>query len=331
MFVNVVTPLHNGSGEGLGVIDNPILRERTTQFPIIQASSIKGVLRNAYEEINSACVAVFFGPTPKKGQDHAGAISFGDGQILAFPVRSVKGCFVWITSPLVLWRFYDKISLMGLEAQFPRFKVSLNKIHSSLTQALICPLGKEELCIKVATKDTTKDKNKIFLEEYPINFKTSGEIELIAKEIAEKVYGTGEEDFMKNEFVKKLILVDDDTFRYFVTNATEVVPNIKIGDNGTADSGSLRYTEYLPSETIMYSTLIFEKSRKKDDLSDASIVKKEFIKIKKRISSVQIGGDETTGKGIVKLSLSSDSARTLVDEANQEATSEGENRREEGK
>ena len=45
LFIYVDTPLHAGSGRGLGAIDLPIQRERTTQYPMIQASSLKGKLR----------------------------------------------------------------------------------------------------------------------------------------------------------------------------------------------------------------------------------------------------------------------------------------------
>ena len=36
LFFNAITPVHNGAGEGLGVIDRPIMRERTTNYLIIQ-------------------------------------------------------------------------------------------------------------------------------------------------------------------------------------------------------------------------------------------------------------------------------------------------------
>ena len=45
LFIYVETPLHAGTGRGLGAVDQPIQRERTTGYPIVQASSIKGRLR----------------------------------------------------------------------------------------------------------------------------------------------------------------------------------------------------------------------------------------------------------------------------------------------
>lgn len=295
MFVDVITPLHNGSGEGLGIVDNPIMRERTTQFPIIQASSIKGVLRDAYEEKKSSDVVALFGPPPGQGEEHAGAVSFGDGQILAFPVRSLKGCFVWVTSPLVLWRFYQKINLIGMGNIFPELKNLIDKLHSGLSKAMICPSGKDEILLK---RDQS-DPGKLLLEEFPIDCDDIKELEKFANEIGIKIYEKGIDDFLKNEFKKKLVVLHDDAFRYFVTNATEVIPNIRIGETGTTEDGSLRYTEFLPSETILYSILTFEKARTSDNKSDAKHIKANFYKTK--LSSIQIGGDETTGKGIVKI------------------------------
>lgn len=290
MFVNVITPLHNGSGEGLGIVDNPIMRERTTQFPIIQATSIKGVLREEYKErVPSSEVNLLFGPPPGNGEDHAGAISFGEGQLLAFPVRSLRGCFVWVTSPLVLWRFYQKINLIDKGSLFPKLKILIDKIHSGLGEAIMCPSGKNELLLR----------NNILLEEFPIKCIDMPELEAFADEIGTKLFEKGIDDFLKIELKKKLVILHNDTFRYFVTNATEITPNIRIGVNGTTEDGSLRYTEFLPSETIMYSILTFGKSRTTDK-SDAKVVKTKYLKTE--LKSIQIGGDETTGKGIVKIS-----------------------------
>ncbi len=47
LYLYVETPLHAGVGSGLSSIDLPIQRERTTQYPMIQGSGIKGKLRAA--------------------------------------------------------------------------------------------------------------------------------------------------------------------------------------------------------------------------------------------------------------------------------------------
>ena len=50
LFLICETPLHAGSGDALGVVDLPIQRERHTGFPKIEASSLKGALRESFEE-----------------------------------------------------------------------------------------------------------------------------------------------------------------------------------------------------------------------------------------------------------------------------------------
>ncbi len=46
------TALHPGSGQPAGVIDLPVAREATTQYPVIAGSSLKGALRDKAEQEN---------------------------------------------------------------------------------------------------------------------------------------------------------------------------------------------------------------------------------------------------------------------------------------
>jgi len=50
LFLYAESPVHFGSGTSLGAIDLPIQRERYTQFPIGQASGIKGAMRDVVEQ-----------------------------------------------------------------------------------------------------------------------------------------------------------------------------------------------------------------------------------------------------------------------------------------
>jgi CRISPR-associated protein Cmr4 len=115
LYLTAVSPVHNGSGQGLGAIDNPIMRQRDTNLPIIQGSSIKGVLRTEWEP-DSTRKSILFGPEPKTASDdnsaHAGALCVGDAQLLFFPVRSLRGAFVWATSPLTL-ALYQKLLMFA--------------------------------------------------------------------------------------------------------------------------------------------------------------------------------------------------------------------------
>src|SRR6266516_6873532 len=112
LYLYVETPLHAGVGSGLSSIDLPIQRERTTQYPMIQGSGIKGKLRSVAEDmverkigtLTDEKVTIMFGPKTT-GADHAGALIAGDARILLFPVRSLSGVFAYTTCYDVLGRF----------------------------------------------------------------------------------------------------------------------------------------------------------------------------------------------------------------------------------
>jgi len=316
MFICAITPLHNGAGEGLGLVDNPIMRERTTLFPIIQSTSIKGVLRNAFGADKDSNVQALFGPPAGKGDSHGGAVSFSDGQILAFPVRSLKGIFVWAISPLILYRLHRNIELAKLEAQFPKLIELLSSVDSSFNnnpnKVRICHSGRNSLLIN----------DRLILEEFPKTIEVSDKLEAFAKEISPKLFDSSS-SFLKSEFEKKLVMLTEDSFRYFATSSTEIMPNIRIGENGTTETGSLRYTEFLPAETILYTFISFEKpNAPKDDDDLLNTIKKikvnekgteltfdhgsEWVKAlfeKGKPPVMQIGGEQTTGKGLVQLKL----------------------------
>ena len=110
------TPLHVGAGSSVGAVDLPVIRERHTRFPIIPGSSLKGVLADLWNEkienekgelktSRSKEGLKLFGSTDSKAAE-SGYLLIGEGKLLAFPVRSAKGCFAWITCPLALNRFY---------------------------------------------------------------------------------------------------------------------------------------------------------------------------------------------------------------------------------
>jgi len=44
-FVHALSPLHAGIGQGAGVIDLPIAREKATGIPFLPGSSLKGALK----------------------------------------------------------------------------------------------------------------------------------------------------------------------------------------------------------------------------------------------------------------------------------------------
>ena len=50
LYLFTRTPLHVGAGASVGAIDQPIIRERHTGFPVIPASSLKGTFADAWND-----------------------------------------------------------------------------------------------------------------------------------------------------------------------------------------------------------------------------------------------------------------------------------------
>ena len=117
------TPLHVGSGTSVDVVDLPIMRERITGFPVIPSTSLKGVLlqhaREVFENgahsranIIPVDAKILFGAADTVGDgneqkqiSNAGCVQIMEAKLLAFPIRSLAGCFAWLTCPAVLERF----------------------------------------------------------------------------------------------------------------------------------------------------------------------------------------------------------------------------------
>src|SRR5262249_12046945 len=99
-----------------------------TDWPTIPGSAIKGVLRDNCRETAKAShggdrkkaneedrdlVAVFGPGKAENASDHAGALAVTDARLAAFPVRSLRGVFAWVTCPAVLVRLNRDLKLAG--------------------------------------------------------------------------------------------------------------------------------------------------------------------------------------------------------------------------
>lgn len=123
-FIHCQSPVHVGTGQGVGIIDMPIMRERVTSWPLVPGSSIKGVLREyctllAKDHRGNEMVDVAFGKVSESRSESAdstsaGSLAFTDGRMLAFPVASGYGTFAYVSCPMALRRLLRDSSAAGL-------------------------------------------------------------------------------------------------------------------------------------------------------------------------------------------------------------------------
>ena len=284
VFLYAVSPVHMGAGQAVDVIDNPIQRERHTQHPCFAGSGIKGAVRHSYAALGGSKddIARLLGPDSGSSPLHAGAVSFGDAQMLALPVRSLKGGYVYATCPQALARAQRLLHLAGIAAPWPAVRVD------------------EGHCLFANPALLSGDK--LHLEAFEYVAKASNELAQIAADLAQRALPQGAAyQFFADKLSTDLVLLSDTDFGYFAKNAMLVEPHVRINpETGTADDGGLFYTENLPPESLLIAPLMASQTRtgKQDDHLSAEEV---FTRLKPLLDGklLQVGGDATTGRGLV--------------------------------
>lgn len=313
LLIHARTALHPGSGTALGAVDLPVQRERHTQWPTIAGSALKGILRDACREKakedyqdefeekeengqrkaklkrsrrqvaneEDAMLVAAFGPGKvDESSSHAGALSVTDARILAFPVRSLRGVFAWVTCMEVLQRLERDLTLAHMGGL-------------TLPEA---PEKDKALC--QTDGPLLVDDNKLVLEEF--EFEHTGD----AGDMRKWISDWAPDDLTRQRLLTHLVVLHNDDFTHFVRHATEVVARIGLDyERKTVRSGALFYQEFLPAETILYSLVLATASRRENHARSAAEMLAYLRTRVEEAKVLQIGGDETTGKGLCAVRL----------------------------
>lgn len=284
LFLQAVTFLHPGTGQSTGVVDLPVQREVHTGFPLYSASGLKGALRDKAETgkwgKDTDEVRSLFGNESSGTDSTAGALSVTDARILAFPVRSLQRVFLWVTCPMVIERLRRDSELLRLEGQIESIGDGPPEGHAWVhNESQIGP--------------------SLVLEEVSLVPDPKATVDNLARQI---------EDFAGTESgfkAKRLVIVTDEDFGYFVRYATQVSARIKLNERKTTgDGGNLWYEETLPPETLLYALILCHRARTgvepngsdEDSKGSAAWVAKRLDDLIDD-KFLQIGGNETVGQG----------------------------------
>lgn len=321
------TPLHAGSGDDLGIVDLPIQRERHTSFPKVESSSLKGALREAFEQkANSkdknftkwddsdVVIHRLFGfdesgmrddekdrlkkhfkylppnaKEEKEGHDRAGSLAFTDARLLLFPVKSMKGVFVWITCKQVLNKFAADLAITGTSYQTLEAVKNIDVADGNALVASDAPLV----------------NNAVVLEEYGFEAAKSNAVKAFAETLSAIVFDDKNLNYWKGLLQKKLVVLSDNDFRDFTLMSTEVITRTKIdNETGTVQDGALFTEEFLPTDSVLYS-LVFaaDEYGKNQEKMKADKVMKFFESEIQSMNFFQLGGNATLGKGIIRAKI----------------------------
>lgn len=272
LLLHSLSPLHAGIGQGIGAVDLSIARERNTGFPYLPGSSLKGSLRALSLQNDQDTTFRIFGPPTENASDHAGAMSFGDANLLFLPVRSVRGTFAYATSPYLLQRFIRDLGIVA-----PKQAIDKAPNIKDVSQAII---GKDSYL---------KQEGKVYFED--LDFQVQGESSSLAEQLAKILFT---EKDLQSTFQKRFCIVHDDAMSFLSRHATDVVTRIALEPGTkTVARGALWTEENLPSETIL-SSLIVPTAYDRKNAQHAD----NFKELRSLVANeLRLGGKETVGRG----------------------------------
>jgi CRISPR-associated protein Cmr4 len=309
VVIRAVTNLHPGVGRSGEIVDLPVQRDNLG-FPIIYSSSLKGALKSALWRFDQEreIVRTLFGPEPEEDEKFTSALAILDAPVIAFPVRSLEGVYAFATSPLLLHRLNEYTKMVGLEYEFvrelSRLSIDDGKCCASTNVSKLLKLGIEGL------------ENRIIINEEidvePMELETQ-KIDKM-KEL-EKLLGVEE---------RLVLLSNNEALRAMERSLVRVTRIAIERERKTVKGGALWTEEYIPWGTIFTTVFLYSKATlsnsflKKIEREGRVNIIEEIKKLQENAENTKdkihklldeskyyliIGGNETIGRGIVKLEI----------------------------
>ena len=262
------THVHPGVGQSMGALDLPVARERTTDFPFIPGSGVKGAfrvwakdmagMREANGEENAQLKELFgIGAGDTGGDENAGTVLFSDARLLLLPVRCLSDAFKWVTCPALLRRFNRDTARAGSPA---------NLDESGPDERKYLGAGEANAWLGLEERE----------------FQKQGDADAGLVQYLATMVGVG-----AGVMTRRLVILSDKDFTWFARYALPVMARNALDDNKRVKQGALWNEESLPPDTLMY-VLLGERTSGAVDQLTGHIVDKPYI---------QMGGNETIGQG----------------------------------
>lgn len=279
--LQALSALHVGTGQGVGVVDLPIARAKATNLPIVPGSAIKGVMRDEAANLGlNEHINTLFGPDTSDGNSHAGALAFGDAQLLLLPIRSFAGTLAYATCPFILRQYKRDI---GVELKVPSLEKNVEVVENS---ALL--IG-----------------DKIALEDLDIKAEHNDNIAAWADIITTNLFADSVPDVAewRNAVKERFVVLPDDIFSFLADTATEVRTRIRIDrETRIVKQGALWNEENLPAESVLWGVIGVTASRNIKSTVQTAEELAALLPVEQDIN-LQIGGKHTVGRGLCRLVL----------------------------
>ena len=290
-FIETITPLHAGSGRGIGLIDLPITRDVVTGDPNLRGSACRGVLRDYFEnnpELTTEAEKLF-GPKTIHSEADAfdGSLSVNDARLIVMPVRSMNGTQAWVTCARVLNAFRREARLMGVRAGMPD-----DAPEPSRDSGIICGATTETSLLFGRT---------VTLEDFTLDAETDvgkfGAAHTQRNEWCDYLCGifwpSEEDEPWRISFSKRFAIVSDNVFSHFEEYATDVRARVRLDESRVVVKGALWNEENLPAGSLLAGVITAQKTRKVTQPA-------EVIERLPRAALMQFGGKFSVGRGAAR-------------------------------
>lgn len=276
--IEAITNLHVGSGEAnFGVIDKLVQTDAATGFPNVNASSLKGALRECLTPLlTSQEVTELFGSEPDETKHHkVGSFRFFDANLLAMPVRSNKAPYLMGTCPRLIRDYLRLNTLFGrLEVQGDEKKKFI-ELQEGMEQ-LLGLVKNSQLLV------SDKPHHGAFIED----FETKAlHVEEAESQPAKQAIIRQTVDCLKRTLGGPFALFSDEDFRRLCDE--EHLPVIA-RNNLTEGNENLWYEQVVPRFSRFYCFI---------GLSDNEELEKAFNNALSKVRLVQLGANATVGYG----------------------------------
>jgi len=336
VLYHTVTPLHVGVGRDVGVVDLPVFRERTSGFPAMPGSGIRGSVRAAFPDTAAldgglltklgkaeitALKAKLFGreaggrgPEEPDGEAEdepdAGSVAVHDAKILLFPVRSDRRVFVWITCPAAIGR-------LGTEAEvFLGGAASGGPWHVNL-QGQYGAGSFDEQFLSVDGSGDGLGSGPVHVEEFELSPAPEGEATAADREALRELTDRLGSELGIASLSENTVLVSDRTFHHFVNHATLVLQHNRLDAQKTVAQGQLFSLEAVPPETIFFGWMGTTEGRWLESTDGDGEGKAQEIRLGREdisgllqkglrgngdsLPAFHFGGQESTGLGVTRV------------------------------
>jgi len=290
-FQYTLTETHLGGAGANGSVDLPIVRESTTELPFLPETALKGLARRVWpdEGANEKVERYLFGRhlddtgTSEERSD-VGHLSFTQGHLLFYPLRSLQRPFVLATCPLLLSRFSRLTRSFGCEPAPPEVHERLQTIDNEQLWVAHPALADKDLVLE-----------GIAWQGQQVRFQP--ELKTLARMLAEAF--PDDESATAKRIEEDLVLVPDGDFVGMLGAAPPVRARISIDpDTGTTSGrrGNLWYEEMLPSDCLFWSIVSLASSRRESRPSGGEL-RSAVDELFQAVRFSQIGAGRSTGHG----------------------------------